>query len=431
MPNPGSTAPIVAVQRVLSEVVRDVEVRIVIFVDIHETGGIAPAIVGNAPLPGDLSERPVAAVQEQQIGRAVGCAMPGVGHHGPVAVVGTDVDVRVGVAVDVGRDGAEAHGGKVDAGLLGHVPELDLTVGDPPILEQDLAPDGGEKQIGVPVVVEVDEERSRTDGSELDKRFLAGFPKRPVSRVDVKVVLVDSGRGEIDPAVPVDVRRRRPVRDESLVLSDAERGEDRRHARGMRHLREQVLRADLGLERVDPQQAQSPGFLAPPFRLDASRTLEPLEVIGFVPRDEEELDPRGRVSVVRLVELGRLDLEPRVVDQGETIEKAPQAFEVLVAAERLRLGRQGPMSFLDPLDGGPGLRRPVGKRRRGDLFGEVVPDRCETPVPHRHRERQQVVGERLGERLDLFETFPVELLLGFRTRAPDQQQRDARRESAS
>jgi hypothetical protein len=140
-----------------------------------------------------------------------------------VTVVGGDVDVGKTVAIDIAGDGREADGRNRDAGLMGNIPELEPVVGDETVFEEHLVADGGEEEVEVAVVVEVEQQCGDDISVDLShpgrgRRVVEGA----VTPVEVEGVAVLGCDDEIDETVIVHVANRGAIGGERWTFAGEE-----------------------------------------------------------------------------------------------------------------------------------------------------------------------------------------------------------------
>ena len=238
-------------------------------------------------------------------------------------------------------------------------PNRSLPVGHETVLQQDLLADGGEEEVGVAVVVVVQEKRGGADGEEAQPHLVGGVSELPVAGVQEEVVAPRRGHEEVEPAVAVDVARRGATPDEAPVLRRAVGGQGGADPGGVRDLGEDVRlrhhRAHLGGgeagELPDPVGGLAHRHLGPP--------LEPLPIAAPVAPEDEERHPgrplrpgrRGGLGGVLdrprgIGELGPLYLEAGVLDLGEVLEEVcstlPAPRPASAHGRSLRTGRTSP-----------------------------------------------------------------------------------------
>ena len=251
--------------------------------------------------------------------------------------------------------------------------------------------------------------------------------KRPFAVVEVQPVPLGAGDEEVEPAVAVPVASGRPVPGEAGVRRLAVGRQVRLEAGGDRDLGEEVDVRDLRVELRDLEGGELPDAarglahaglgggprpLAPALRVAAPDEEGHVRGAGRARRRGGLGGARHRARVV--VEGGALHLEAHVLDLGEVVEEGGERREELGPRRRpgrgVAPGPGRPVVEGDPLDLRLRLAGHGRERRREDGVREELARPREVAVAHREREREDVVGERLGEVLGRLQ--PRRLALG-------------------
>ena len=402
--------PQIDVVAVFAEIVGHVEVQSSVSVDVGELGGVAPALVADTPRGPRFAEAPIALIQKEQVRSPVGCAVPGVGHDPPVAVVGGDVDVGPAVPVDVTGGDAETDGIHRHADLLRDVEEKQLPGGHQTVLEQHLLSHRGHEDVQVPIVVEVEEQRSRSRRRHRDSRLVCHILK-PAALVQVEIVPVDSRDHQVLQPVPVQISRGGAVIDEIVVSRFAVSGQRNGDSRRNADLGEEVRSRPHGPDTVYPEFGDLPVLLPSLDRDQPPRSLHPESMVLAVPSDQEEFEiPLALDSPLPLAEAGPLDLESGILHGGEGSQKFVPALHQFSPGQLLRTlpcnsgrGRRDPLELRIRGAGERGPRRHPGRGL------EELADPSHVPLPDRHREFQKGVGQGFGALLDLVQLNFVQL----------------------
>ncbi len=279
-------------------------------------------------------------------------------------------------------------------------------------------PDRGEEDVGVAVVVEVEEKRGGAAGQKAQARLVGGVAEVPVAGIQEEVVAADRGHEEIQPAVAVDVARGRPPPDEAPVLRGAVGGQRGADPRGVRDLREQILRGHHRPHLGGGEARELPG--------PASRACapSPRPARGATPRWPSWLRPRTKKATraVPSAPGAAVGSGASSTARAESANWAPFTLKRASPISEKCSRSAGPLSrpprrrersravaspagaaqlaVADPLELRGDRPRRRGQPGRRHRLREERGHGVQVPVADRDREREEVVGQRLGEVLD-------------------------------